>query len=58
MRRVGLAIATANAREEVKRAAHYITAAAGGSGAIREVCEILLKSQGHWDALLRKYEVE
>ncbi len=58
MRRVGFAIATANAREEVKRAAHYVTAAPGGSGAIREVCEILLKSQGHWDAILRKYEVE
>ena len=32
MRRVGLAIATANARAEVKRAAHYVTAAAGGRG--------------------------
>ena len=58
MRRVGLAVATANAREQVKRAAHYVTSAAGGSGAIREVCEILLKSQNHWDAILRKYEVE
>jgi len=58
MRRVGLAIATANAREEVKRAAHYVTSASGGRGAMREVCELLLKSQGHWDTILRKYEVE
>jgi 3-deoxy-D-manno-octulosonate 8-phosphate phosphatase (KDO 8-P phosphatase) len=58
MRRVGLAIATANAREEVKRAAHYTTQAPGGSGAIREVAELLLKAHGHWPELLRKYEIE
>ncbi|MEO8097125.1 MAG: HAD hydrolase family protein [Acidobacteriota bacterium] len=58
MRRVGLGIATANARPEVKRAAHYITTAAGGSGAIREVAELILQSQGHWAAILKKYEVE
>lgn len=56
MRRVGLAIATANARPEVKRLAHLVTQTAGGRGAIREVCELLLKAQGHWDDLLRKYE--
>ena len=46
MRRVGLAIATANARAEVKRAAHYVTAASGGRGAIREVAELLLRAHG------------
>ena len=56
MRRVGLSIAVANARPEVKRMAHYVTTAAGGQGAIREVCELLLKAQGHWDELLRQYE--
>ncbi len=58
MRRVGLAVAVANARPEVKRAAHMVTEAAGGQGAVREVCELLLRSQGHWDDLLRKYEVD
>ena len=58
MRRVGLAIATANARTEVKRAAHYVTAASGGAGAIREVAEMLLQAHGHWAAILKKYEVE
>ena len=58
MRRVGLAIATANARPEVKRAAHYVTAASGGAGAIREVAEMLLQAHGHWAAILKKYEVE
>lgn len=58
MRRVGLGIAVANARPEVKRAAHFTTAAAGGDGAVREICELLLQAQGKWDELLRKYEVE
>ena len=58
MNRVGLGIATANARPEVKRCARHVTQNAGGQGAVREVAELLLKSQGHWDDLLRKYEVK
>jgi 3-deoxy-D-manno-octulosonate 8-phosphate phosphatase (KDO 8-P phosphatase) len=57
MRRVALAIAPANARPEVKAVANLVTEAAGGRGAIREVCELLLKTQGHWDDLLRKYGI-
>ncbi len=57
-RRAGLAFAPANARPEVKRCAHHVTAAAGGDGAVREIAEILLQAQGHWDGLLKKYEVE
>ncbi len=56
MRRVGLGIATANARAEVKAAAHMVTQAVGGSGAVREVCELILKAQGRWPELLKKYE--
>jgi 3-deoxy-D-manno-octulosonate 8-phosphate phosphatase (KDO 8-P phosphatase) len=58
LRRAGLAFAPANARPEVKRCAHHVTAAAGGDGAVREIVEILLQAQGHWDGLLKKYEVE
>jgi 3-deoxy-D-manno-octulosonate 8-phosphate phosphatase (KDO 8-P phosphatase) len=58
MRRVGVGIAVANARPEVKQAAHYVTQAPGGSGAIREVAEKILQAQGHWTAILKKYEVE
>ena len=58
LRRVGLAIATGNAREEVKRAAHYVTQASGGCGAIREVAELLLKAQNRWTEILRHYESE
>ncbi len=57
MHRVGLAIATANARAEVKREAHYVTEAAGGDGAVREVVELLLKAQGRWAEILKHYEV-
>jgi 3-deoxy-D-manno-octulosonate 8-phosphate phosphatase (KDO 8-P phosphatase) len=58
MRRVGFAVATANARAEVKRIAHYVTEASGGSGAVREVIEIILKAQNRWGEILRHYEVE
>lgn len=57
MRRVGLSFATANARPEVKRSANAVVSAAGGSGAVREVIELLLKARGVWDELLKKYEV-
>ncbi len=58
MRRVGLALAPANARPEVKLAAHYVTAAPGGAGAVREAIEMVLRAQGHWINILRKYEAE
>jgi 3-deoxy-D-manno-octulosonate 8-phosphate phosphatase (KDO 8-P phosphatase) len=57
MRRVGLAIATANARPEVKEIAHYVTRVPGGQGAVREVIELLLQAQGKWSDILRHYEV-
>jgi 3-deoxy-D-manno-octulosonate 8-phosphate phosphatase (KDO 8-P phosphatase) len=56
MHRVGLAIATANARPEVKAHAHHVTAVPGGSGAVREVVELILQAQGYWQEILRKYE--
>ena len=58
MRRVGLAVATANARAEVKRHAHYVTAQPGGSGAVREVIELILKAQGLWEEILKKYAAD
>lgn len=58
MRRVGLAIATANARPEVKRLAHFVTQREGGNGAIREAVELILGAQGLWADILRHYELE
>jgi 3-deoxy-D-manno-octulosonate 8-phosphate phosphatase (KDO 8-P phosphatase) len=55
MRRVGLAIATGNARAEVKRCAGYVTAASGGSGAVREAIELIMKAQGLWQEILAHY---
>lgn len=56
LRRVGFAVAVANARPEVKHAAHYITEATGGNGAVREVIETILEANGYWDEILIKYE--
>lgn len=56
-RRVALSIATANARPEVKACAHYVTQAVGGSGAVREVVEMVLQAQGLWEQILRHYEI-
>ena len=45
MRRCGFAVAVANAAEAVKSAAHYVTRASGGRGAVREFCELVLAAQ-------------
>ena len=58
MHRVGLGIAVANARPEVKGEAHYVTEARGGQGAVREVIEMILEARGQWREILDKYEVE
>jgi len=52
MRLVGLAVAVADATEDTKRAAHYVTALKGGVGAVREVIEVILKAQDRWDELV------
>jgi 3-deoxy-D-manno-octulosonate 8-phosphate phosphatase (KDO 8-P phosphatase) len=54
MKQVGLAVAVADAHEMVRAAAHLITQAPGGRGAVREVCEAILKAQGCWDHLIQK----
>ncbi len=55
MRRCGFAVAVANAREEVKDEAHLVTDHAGGAGAVRDVVEYILRSQGKWDEVLKSY---
>jgi len=56
MRRVGLAVAVNDARPEVREAAHLVTQAHGGAGAVRELAEFILKVQGKWADVLRRYE--
>jgi 3-deoxy-D-manno-octulosonate 8-phosphate phosphatase (KDO 8-P phosphatase) len=50
MRLCGLAVAVANAADAVKSAAHYVTRASGGRGAVREFCELVLRAQGELGA--------
>jgi len=54
LRRAGLAVAVGDAVPEVKQAAHYITRALGGQGAVRETVELILKSKGIWEELIDK----
>lgn len=55
LRRVGLAVSVPNAVDEVRQAAHLVTARAGGRGAVREICDLLLKAQGKWDLATSVY---
>ena len=55
MLRVGLAVAVADAVAETKQAAHYITELKGGRGAVREVTDLILKAQGRWDELMKRF---
>lgn len=55
LRRVGFSVAVPNATLEVKENVSYVTNAPGGSGAIREVTEKILKSQGKWDMIISRY---
>ena len=52
LRRVGMGVAVANAREEVKKEADYITEKSGGKGAVREVVELILKAQEKWQSVI------
>lgn len=55
MEQVGLACAVADAADEVRTAAHFVTLRGGGHGAVREVIELVLKAQGKWDAVVRSF---
>src|SRR5947209_8201691 len=55
MRNCGFAIAVANAREEVKKEAHYVTPHAGGDSALRDAVEYILKAQGKWKRVVSEY---
>ena len=52
---VGLAVAVADACEELRQAAHYVTRLPGGAGAVRETVEMILKAQRRWEDLIQGY---
>jgi 3-deoxy-D-manno-octulosonate 8-phosphate phosphatase (KDO 8-P phosphatase) len=55
LRRAGLAAAPADAVAEVRSAVHWVSAAPGGRGAVREFIEMVLRAQGRWEAVLAEY---
>lgn len=55
LRRVGFSVAVADAVPEVKAIADYVTSQPGGKGAVREICELLLKAQDKWEGVTAKY---
>jgi 3-deoxy-D-manno-octulosonate 8-phosphate phosphatase (KDO 8-P phosphatase) len=55
LKRAGFSVAVGDAIAEAKSAAHFVTRAAGGRGAIREVIEMILKAQGKWDSFVAHY---
>ena len=55
MRRCGLAITVPHAMPLVKQHAHYTTERQAGHGAVREICELLMKAKGTVDAQMAQY---
>ena len=55
LKRVGFAAAPADADAEVLPFVHYVAARGGGWGAVREVCDMIIKAQGKWEALTQRY---
>ena len=55
MTRVGLALTVQNAHPEVANRAHWQSARAGGHGAVREACDLIMQAQGTYDSALSHY---
>ncbi len=58
LRKCGLAVAVADACQEAREAAHFVTALPGGRGAVRETIELILGSQGRWREAVKHFEPE
>ncbi len=55
LKRVGFSVAVSDAVEEVRALSHYVTTKPGGRGAVREICELILRVQGRWEEVLSRY---
>lgn len=55
LKKVGFSISVSNGHPLVQKEADYVTRAAGGFGAVREVSEFIIKAQDKWDIILKKY---
>ena len=52
MKSAGLKVCPAQGHEAVKEIAHFVTTRSGGNGAVRELCDLILKAQNRYEALL------
>jgi 3-deoxy-D-manno-octulosonate 8-phosphate phosphatase (KDO 8-P phosphatase) len=57
MKRVAFAAAPSDGLPEALNAAHYVTANGGGKGAVREICDLILKGRGMWNEVVSRYEL-
>jgi 3-deoxy-D-manno-octulosonate 8-phosphate phosphatase (KDO 8-P phosphatase) len=55
LKRAGFSIAVCDSHSEILRAVDLVTKNPGGRGAVREVCEMLIKAQGKWEDLMERY---
>lgn len=55
IRRAGLGVTVADGVEETRAVANYVTAARGGTGAVREIIELVLKAKGMWEEIVARY---
>jgi len=57
MRRVGFSAAPSDSLPEVLETVDFVSAHQGGKGAVREVCDLILKGRGLWDQVKVRYEL-
>jgi 3-deoxy-D-manno-octulosonate 8-phosphate phosphatase (KDO 8-P phosphatase) len=57
MRRAGFSAAPPDSLPEVLAVADYVSSRGGGKGAVREVCDLILKGRGVWNEIVRRYEL-
>lgn len=58
LRRAGFSAAPADADPRVREVVDHVCAAPGGRGAVRELCELILRSRGDWGAIVERFELE
>ncbi len=56
--RVGFSASVADGCVDVRQRVDFVSAFAGGRGAVREICELLLKAQGQWESVMARYLVD
>jgi 3-deoxy-D-manno-octulosonate 8-phosphate phosphatase (KDO 8-P phosphatase) len=55
LKRIGFSVTVNDADDEVKKVVDYVTERPGGRGAVREICDLILKVQGNWEDVARRY---